>query len=345
MSAAWPARRRHVSSFLFFRDRFRFSLAPRISFMMLASFSTSHKVWADHVVARLLVRSGEECSLLGDTGATLAPPLVVLMALQVSKQASAIADVEPVITVGPFQLAQAEFVRLASRVLLPEFQSGTPEPVLMKWIIARTKQVHDDQRQANLQGWSRSSSSTTSRHTRILHRALSTPQGRKARGRTREPLRGKGGARQAQPSGEPPRQNIASTVVSHPDARSSPEVTIPISFRPHLSTRDVSDRLQYSPISLATSNHGRRTTFQRKSLKPRAPNSIRGMRKTWVSPCRNLCGHLSATKLNVSELASECVCTLPANSRRQCAILAPADALVFPCLGHWHLQRAHHRPV
>ena len=77
------------------------------------------------MVARLSVRPCEECSLIGDTEAGLALLLIVLVALQVSVlhhlhllshvfRASAIADVEPVITAGPFQLAQPEFARLDS---------------------------------------------------------------------------------------------------------------------------------------------------------------------------------------------------------------------------------------
>ena len=76
------------------------------------------KVLADHVVARLSVRPGEECSLLGDTEAAFALAdccpdgafqVSVLHHLYLSSNvflANAFADVEPVMTASPFQLAQ-----------------------------------------------------------------------------------------------------------------------------------------------------------------------------------------------------------------------------------------------
>ena len=76
-------------------------------------------------------------------------------------QASAIADVKPVVTAGPFQLAQAKFVRFdcpESPVLLPKFQSGTPEPMPIK---RTSRSPSQEPRPSTV------TSSTTSRHTLI----------------------------------------------------------------------------------------------------------------------------------------------------------------------------------
>ena len=114
----------------------------------------------------------------------------------------------------PFQLAQAKFVRLDPPVLLPELQSGTAESV---------------QRPATSQSSALVSVSTssTSRRTRILCRALSAPKGRKARGRTRVQ-----GQRRELTTPDPAENHhkVTRTVVNHPDA-AAPEVTKTISFR------------------------------------------------------------------------------------------------------------------
>ena len=197
MSAARPARKRHVSPFLFFWARFRSSLASRICFMMLASF----------LVARISVRPSEECRLLGDTRAALALPLVVPVALQVSVLRPSV-PVEPRLPskrncrcrarhnsrpalTGASRVRETRLPTLTSRASEWERQnrcqsSGPPDHRF------RNRAHHESARRPAT-GQSSAlvsvSSSTTSRHTRILRGALSAPKGRTAKGRIRESLR------------------------------------------------------------------------------------------------------------------------------------------------------------
>ena len=274
------------------------------------------------------------------TEAALVLPLVALMALQVSVlyhlhlpnhvfQASATADVQYNSRLSPTGACRVRETRL--RVLLPEFQSGRPEPVRP----FRNRAHHESVRgKATDQSSVLVSviSSTTSRHTRILRRALSAPKGRMARGRTRESLRGKGGGL-AKPNTAESHHCVASLVVSHPDARSSPRSqnrsvfvhTCPRRMSPTVSNTRQARAEDHVPAEVPEAV--RAAT----KLHPQDEGYLGGVDRSQpvpqpLRPPQR--GEVERLRARVGMRKS----TLPANSTRKCTTLDPPDALDFPAL-------------